>query len=164
MKPLKNPFSEAIAYIGLGTNLGDKRGNLINAAAMLGSDRNINLLKLSSLYRTPAWGNAAQPCFLNAVARIKTALAPEQLLTALKQMEKSLGRKTVNGRYQPRLIDMDIIFYDDKVVNAEDLIIPHPHLHKRRFVLAPMNELAPNLLHPVYKRTIRHLFMDMPND
>ena len=141
-------------YLGLGSNLGDRAGYLRQACENLAPE--VNLLRASSVYETPPWGYADQPAFLNQVVEVQTSLEPEDLLAKLKGIENDLGRiKTF--RYGPRSIDLDILFYGDCVYHSENLDIPHPSLAQRAFVLVPMNELAPDFVHPKLNLKISEL-------
>jgi len=145
-------------YLALGTNLGDRPGNLRSAVQALPPD--VIVLAESKIYETPPWGYADQPAFLNMAIKAETSLEPGALLKHLKNLETRLGRQQT-FRYGPRQIDIDILFYDDLVLNSPALVIPHPHLHERAFVLVPLADLAPELLHPVLRRTIRDLLADL---
>lgn len=134
-----------IAYLGLGSNLGDRRANL--SAAINSLPPAASVLRASSIYQTEPWGYLEQPAFLNQVLEVETSLSPADLLITLKSLEAGLGRQAT-FRYGPRLIDLDILLYDDLVINQPDLVIPHPQLAQRAFVLVPLAELAPDLLHP----------------
>jgi len=147
-----------IVYLALGTNLGDRMDNLRRAIAALSPS--VKVTALSPVYETPPWGYADQPAFLNMALAGKTDLEPLALITFLKKLETELGREKT-FRNGPRLIDMDILFYDDLVFNQDDLVIPHPRLHERAFVLVPLNDIAPDLMHPVLKRTIRDLLKEV---
>jgi 2-amino-4-hydroxy-6-hydroxymethyldihydropteridine diphosphokinase len=141
-------------YLALGSNLGDRLVNLQAAqAALLPS---VRLLTASPVYETPPWGYLDQPAFLNQVLEAETNLSPEDLLDFLKRLEVELGRQP-GARYGPRLIDLDILFYDDLVLQSPRLTIPHPYLHERAFVLVPLADLAPGLYHPVLGQTIGDL-------
>lgn len=141
-------------YLSLGSNLGNRAANLKEAIASLPPQMTVN--KKSNVYETPPWGYTEQDNFLNQVIKVTTYLEPEPLLKHIKRLEVALGRKTT-FRYGPRLIDIDILFYDDLVLDTSSLVIPHPHLHERGFVLQPMMDIAPDLVHPVQKKTIREL-------
>ena len=143
-----------ITYLGLGSNLADRLANLQAALAALPPA--ITILAASPVYETAPWGYRDQPAFLNQVVQASTALDPHALLAHLKAIESLLGR-TPTFRYGPRLIDLDILLYDDLVLESTDLSIPHPRLHERAFVLVPLADLAPDLLHPLLHQPIHHL-------
>ena len=147
-------MEEHVVYLSLGTNMGNRAVNLREALASLPPQMEVKAR--SDVYETPPWGNADQEMFLNQVVRTETYLKPEPLLKHLKRLEMALGRKPSfpNG---PRLIDIDILFYDDLVLYSPTLMIPHPHVHERGFVLVPMMDIAPDFEHPVRKKTIREL-------
>ena len=147
-------MKEHIVYLALGTNLGDRPANLKQAIAALTPQ--LEVKAKSQVYETPPWGFEDQPKFLNQVIKANTYLDPEPLLKHLKRLEVALGRKESfpNG---PRLIDMDILFYDDLVLEKPSLVLPHPRLHERGFVLLPLLEIAPNLVHPVHKKSVREM-------
>jgi 2-amino-4-hydroxy-6-hydroxymethyldihydropteridine diphosphokinase len=147
-------MKEHIVYLALGTNLGDRTANLKQAIAALTPQ--LEVKAKSQVYETPPWGFEDQPKFLNQVIKANTYLDPEPLLKHLKRLEVALGRKESfpNG---PRLIDMDILFYDDLVLEKPSLVLPHPRLHERGFVLLPLLEIAPNLVHPVHKKSVREM-------
>ena len=143
-----------LVYLALGSNIGDRRDNLRRAVTALAPE--VRVVAQSPIYETPAWGYENQPAFLNMALEGETALPPESLLAYVKRLETELGR-TPSFHWGPRLIDIDILFYDDLVLNAPDLAIPHPRLHERSFVLVPLNNLAPSLVHPVLGQTIAQL-------
>ena len=147
-------MKEHIVYLALGSNLGDRLANLKQAIVALPPQMEVSAK--SSVYETPPWGYEDQPKFLNQVIKAKTYLDPEPLLKHLKRLEIALGRKESfpNG---PRLIDMDILFYDDLVLNTAALVIPHPRLHERGFVLLPLTDINPELVHPVNKKNVREM-------
>ncbi len=147
-------MKEHTVYLALGTNLGDRAANLKQAIASLTPQ--LEVKAKSGIYETPPWGFEDQPKFLNQVLKAKTYLDPEPLLKHLKRLEVALGRKESfpNG---PRLIDIDILFYDDLVLNKPSLVIPHPRLHERAFVLLPLMEIAPELRHPVTQKSVREM-------
>jgi len=135
-----------IAYIALGTNLGDRLANL--RAALEAFAPQVKILKESHIYETPPWGYEDQPAFLNMVVRAETDLKPDGLLEFLKQLETRLGRES-SFRWGPRLIDLDILFYDDLVINTPPLVVPHPRLHERAFVLVPLTDVGAAVVHPL---------------
>jgi len=141
-------------YLALGTNLGDRQANLQAALAALPPA--VSVLSISPVYETPPWGVLDQPAFFNQVAQAQTGLAPLDLLAYLKRLESDLGR-TPGVRYGPRQIDLDILFYDEQVLELSGLIIPHPRLADRAFVLVPLADLAPDLVHPRSGETVRQM-------
>ena len=145
----------AIAYIGLGSNIAAQR-NLPAAVSLLAQSPGILLKRVSPVYRTPPWGVADQESFLNAVAAVESTLPPLGLLDALQAVERRLDRKRSlqNG---PRTADLDLLLYGATILESERLIVPHPRMHERGFVLAPLCDLAPRLTHPRLKRTMAEL-------
>jgi 2-amino-4-hydroxy-6-hydroxymethyldihydropteridine diphosphokinase len=148
-------------YIALGTNLGDRSANL--QAAIKAMLPGIYVLAESHIYETPPWGYEDQPAFLNMVIKAETELEPEPLLKYLKQLEVELGREQ-NFRWGPRLIDLDILFYDDIVLDSPPLGIPHPRLHERAFVLVPLADIAPDYIHPVLDKSVRELLAQVDTE
>jgi 2-amino-4-hydroxy-6-hydroxymethyldihydropteridine diphosphokinase len=140
-------------YLGIGSNLGNRQANLDRALAML-SDR-MKVGKVSSVYDTEPLDNPDQPRFLNMVCEVNTRLSPEALLVLAKGIESKMGRVGKTG--QPRTIDIDILLYGDVVMDTPELVIPHPRLTRRAFVLVPLAEIAPDLVYPVDGRTIKEL-------
>lgn len=151
-----------IAYIGLGSNVGDRKANCRKALELLGSAGRVR--KVSSFYRTEPVGYKDQGEFINAVAEIETDLSPQELLAACRRIEEELGRSR-EVRWGPRTIDLDILLYGSLKVNDHDpeLTIPHPLLTDRRFALAPLAEIAPRAVHPVLGKTAEELLRDLRN-
>lgn len=145
-------------YLSLGSNIGEKKRNLARARRLL-ERSGIRIVRSSSLYYTQPVGMSDQPWFVNQVIEISTALRPQGLLRLLKKVEKDLGRRTgpVNG---PRRMDLDILLAGDLVVRGKKLIIPHPRLPQRNFVLVPLEEIAPDTIHPLIKKTVSELCRD----
>jgi 2-amino-4-hydroxy-6-hydroxymethyldihydropteridine diphosphokinase len=145
-----------ICYIGVGSNLGDSLQNCREAINRLSQRKEIQVNRISSFYETEPVGNVDQDWFINAVIEIETTLSIHHLLNLLQSIEKSLDRvrKEING---PRTIDLDLLFYDQQIIQDTDLIVPHPELHKRRFVLEPLSEIASYFIHPVFGISIRGL-------
>jgi 2-amino-4-hydroxy-6-hydroxymethyldihydropteridine diphosphokinase len=144
-----------IAYLGLGSNLGDRQANLADAVKLLPNER-LKVKRTSSIWETEPRDILDQPWFLNQVVEIETDLFPRQLFQHLQRIEREMGRikRMPKG---PRLIDLDILLYGSAVVKTRDLEIPHPRMTERRFVLAPLAELAPDLRHPMLRKTMREL-------
>jgi dihydroneopterin aldolase / 2-amino-4-hydroxy-6-hydroxymethyldihydropteridine diphosphokinase len=145
-------------YLGLGSNLGDRKRNLEESIRQINEFSIIK--KSSSIYETEPWGLKDQPKFLNQVILAETNLTPKKLLMRLKTIEQKMGRKKT-VLYGPRLIDLDILFYDDLMMKTPDLIIPHPHITERAFVLVPLAEIVPNMIHLQYNKTIKALLQDV---
>lgn len=145
-------------YVALGSNLGDRRAHLDNAVRALKPTR------VSAYLETPALlapGDATpQPPYLNAVAELDTELEPRQLLNHLRWLESGQGRPAERTRWAPRTLDLDIVLFGDRVIDEPQLKVPHPEMHKRLFVLEPLAELAPEVVHPVFKKTVRELLAD----
>lgn len=144
------------AYLLTGSNMGQPVQMLQNAAAAIESNSLGKIVASSAIYQTEAWGRRDQPDFLNQVLKIETTTAAKELLQGLLQIETNLGRQRTE-KNDPRIIDIDILFYGDEVIEQPDLLVPHPLLQHRRFVLVPLAELAPDLLHPVLKKTAKQL-------
>lgn len=153
------------AFIGIGSNLGDRAGNYREAIARLQALPETRLVRQSSIYETEPLGlvRGSGP-FLNGVVEVETDLEAPALLARLQAIERMMGRKRVRGRkprargpYRPRIIDLDLLFFDKEVIDSRNLQVPHPHLHERRFVLVPMSELAPALMHPKLNHSISEL-------
>lgn len=148
-------------YLGLGTNMGNKRRNLLAAAALL-AERAGDVLALSSFYETEPWGFQSDYVFLNAALGLQTELSSEELLQMTQEIEQELGRtEKSNGSYQDRIIDIDILLYGNQVIQKDKLLIPHPLMEQRRFVLEPLAEIAPSVVHPVFGKSILELLNDL---
>jgi 2-amino-4-hydroxy-6-hydroxymethyldihydropteridine diphosphokinase len=147
------------AFIALGSNLGDKRKNIEIAIEKI-KEKGINILKVSSIIETEPYGYKDQDSFLNAVCLVETSLDPFSLLKVLLNIEEEMGRKRI-FKWGPRNIDLDIIFYDDLVIESEELIIPHPDAHNRTFVMGPISEIEPDFVHPVLKRKVIDIYNDL---
>lgn len=145
----------ATVYLGLGTNLGDKEANLRTAIYKL-QERIGKQVSLSSFYETAPWGFESDHSFLNAAIGLETSLSPIEILHITQEIEKELGRtkKSVNGSYSDRLIDIDILLYDTLVLQTPELTIPHPLMTERDFVMKPLIEIAGNVIHPILKKRI----------
>jgi GTP cyclohydrolase-4 len=152
----QGPVSElAIAYLCLGSNMGEREENLCRALTLL--SQKVNLEELSSVYETEPVGYKEQLLFLNLVCRITTNLPPEELLRLAKNIEAKMGRVPSGQINSPRPIDIDILFYDNRIMETQDLTIPHPRLKDRAFVLIPLAEIAPGLVHPKLGKSIAEL-------
>lgn len=150
-------------FLSMGSNLGNRLGYLNKAIKMLCSETGCILGK-SSVYETEPWGFSHENSFYNQVVELETDLGPDKLLDKLHEIEKLCGRTPSFELYTARSLDLDILFYDDKIISSEVLTIPHPLAHKRLFVLIPLNEIAPGLIHPVFGSTIRELVTACEDD
>ncbi len=150
-----------VCYIGIGSNIGNR---VENCDKVIKEIENFAVLKsVSSIYETEPVGKLDQPYFINCVAEFVTYLTPNGLLVNLQKIENKFGR-TRDEIGGPRIIDLDIIFYGDRVINDDNLTIPHPSAHLRRFVLEPLNEIAPALIHPVLKSSVSELLSDLSDE
>lgn len=151
-------------FVGLGSNLGDSEQAVRSALLALDRLMHTRLVRASRLYRTPAWGLTAQPDFINAVAELETGLSAQDLLAEMLQVERCAGRERRedgSDRWGPRTLDLDLLLYDDAVIDQPGLRVPHPHLHERLFVLLPLVEIAPEVEIPGVGRAARAL-ADLP--
>lgn len=153
----------AIVYLSLGSNIGDRVGYIQQATSLLSANESINIVSTSSFYESEPWNMDSQNWFVNAVAQITTTLSPEGLLKECQRIENLLGRKRTEDGYQDRTIDIDIISYDNLILNTESLTIPHKYFHKRAFVLVPMLEIAEDFVHPFFGKTVESLFEELEN-
>jgi 2-amino-4-hydroxy-6-hydroxymethyldihydropteridine diphosphokinase len=152
---MQDKIKMATVFIGLGSNKGNRKNNILRAIDLLEKSGQ-KVLKTSKIYNTAPYGYLKQRSFLNAVIRLKTELLPKKLLKLCKDIEKEIGRKK-SFRWGPREIDLDILFFDKKILRSKQLIIPHKDLHNREFVLIPLTEISPNLTHPVFKKRVSEL-------
>ncbi|HKT50461.1 MAG TPA: 2-amino-4-hydroxy-6-hydroxymethyldihydropteridine diphosphokinase [Candidatus Angelobacter sp.] len=151
---------KATVYLSLGSNLGDREGNLAAAAARL-SDLG-TVISRSAIYETePVEVDTEQPWFLNCAVAMETELPPLDFLHKILAIERAMGRQRTGSR-SPRNVDIDILFFGDQIIDVDQLKVPHPRMHHRRFVLEPLTEIASTLLHPVLKRSVRQLLGDLP--
>ena len=147
-----------IVYLALGSNMGNRLSNL--KAAVLNLTPQMTVKQKSAIYETPPWGFIEQDAFLNQVVKVTTYLEPEPLLRHLKRMETALGR-VPNFQNGPRVIDIDILFFDKMIINTPPLVVPHPRLHERAFVLVPLAEIEPDFVHPILQRPINKILEDV---
>ncbi|MGC2064262.1 MAG: 2-amino-4-hydroxy-6-hydroxymethyldihydropteridine diphosphokinase [Thermodesulfovibrionales bacterium] len=146
-------------YIGIGSNLGNRQENCLAAVEALARS-GLKIISRSGMIETEPWGMTDQPQFINMVAEVSACLLPHQLLDLLLRIETEMGRdRTV--RWGPRIIDLDILLYDDLIIKTKELTIPHPFLHERDFVLRPLAEIAPNKVHPLLKKTAGKLLEEL---
>ena len=157
----------SVAYLCLGSNLGDRVGYIQQAAKLIEEGGFVSLIRSSAIYETEPWGNQEQGWFLNAIIEVKTKLSPNDLLKHCLDVEKRLGRnREGQAHWGARVIDVDILLYGDSIINEIDLKIPHEHLHERAFALVPLLELIPDYEHPIYKKTLLtlHEELEEPED
>jgi 2-amino-4-hydroxy-6-hydroxymethyldihydropteridine diphosphokinase len=149
-----------LAYVGLGANLGDPHRQLQEALAQLAAAEEVEVLKVSAFYLNPPLGPPDQPWYVNAAAQVRTRLEPEELLRVLHRVEQDLGR--VRGeRWGPRVIDLDLLLYNGLIMSGPELVLPHPEMHRRAFVLVPLAEIAPQAWHPVLEKTAGDLLAEL---
>ena len=155
----------AIVYLSLGSNLGDRVGYIQQATSLLSANPDISIVATSSFYETEPWHMNSNKWFVNAVMQIMTTLTPEELLLECQRIETCLGREHITGqeRFMDRNIDIDILFYDKRMIKTDKLTIPHPFFHKRAFTLVPMLEIAEDFVHPVFNKTVEELYDDLEN-
>lgn len=146
----------ASVFLSLGSNLGDRKKSLEKALSLIEDDIG-EVLSKSGIYETDAWDYKSENMFLNMAICITTSLLPEALLADIKKIEGKMGRQYSKVGYSDRPIDIDIIFYDDLIISTPEITIPHPHMASRRFVLQPLSDIAPDLIHPVLKKSVQTL-------
>ncbi len=149
-----------LTYIGIGSNLGNKLENYRRAIESLGSDPRNRLVRCSPLYHTEPVGKTGQDWFVNGVISMETSMDPGELLEFLLSIERKMGRVR-EEKWGPRTIDLDILFCGDQILNEADLQIPHPRLHERRFVLIPLQDVAPDLVHPVLGKAVSRILAEL---
>lgn len=155
---------ETDAYIALGSNLGDRELNLLRAVAEIGRLPECRVTALSSFYETSPVGNVKQDAFYNAVLKLSTGLPPRTLLTHLLRIETDCFQRTRTVLHGPRRMDLDLLLYGEELISEKDLIVPHPRIAERRFVLQPLGEIAPELVHPLSGMTIAELLNVLQSD
>ena len=148
-------------YLLIGGNVGNRLENMEKAAELIGAKAG-EISKRSAMYETEAWGKSDQPAFLNQVLRVQTDLEPQALLETILDIEQEMGRMR-QEKYGPRTIDIDILLYNDMVLESDELSIPHPQLHMRRFALTPLAEIAASVIHPTFKKSIDELLLECPD-
>lgn len=159
-----NQQVEIDACIALGSNMGDRERNLLQAVAEIGKLPGCTVRALSSFYETSPVGNVRQDSFYNAVLRISTCMDARSLLTSMLRIEDKAFRRVRTLHHGPRTMDLDLLLYGESVIDEEGVVIPHPRLAERRFVLEPLCEIAPDLVHPVIGKTMRELLGSLQSD
>jgi 2-amino-4-hydroxy-6-hydroxymethyldihydropteridine diphosphokinase len=152
------------AYLALGSNLGNRRQNVLGAIAIMHKTKGIRVRRISRFYETEPWGYKNQPKFINAAVKIQTSLLPVRLLIIIKGIEKKMGRMPLNIKWGPRIIDIDILLYGDRKMKSGRLQIPHPEMHRRVFVLKPLAEIALRVVHPKLRKTIGKLLEELTQE
>ena len=156
-------MKKSYTYLLLGSNLGNREKYLEEAISMISMKVGM-IIDRSSVYETAPWGFDSKESFLNCVIRVQTEFTPETVLHEILQIEQVMGRIRTGDGYSSRVIDIDILFYNDLISDQPDLIIPHPRLHLRRFTLVPLEEIAAGFLHPVFRKTITELLMECQDE
>jgi 2-amino-4-hydroxy-6-hydroxymethyldihydropteridine diphosphokinase len=152
-----------ICYVGLGANMGQPEAQCVEATQKMHATAGIHVVRPSSLYRSEPVGDQQQDWFVNAVVQIRTVLQPGELLQALLAIEREMGRQR-DAPWGPRIIDLDLLLYGQEVIQGPDMVIPHPAFHKRRFVLVPLHEIAPYVIHPAFGVSVRGLMDRLEDD
>ena len=157
-------MKKILVILGIGSNLGNRKKNIHSAIELLCKHKKIHIIQVSKLLKNPPQEGLIGPYFLNGAIKLETSLGPRELVSFCKSIEKSLGRKKTHGPNKTsRTIDLDILFYGNKIINTKTLKIPHPKLHKRNFVLIPLKEIAGDFVHPVLKKSIKELHSHQHN-
>lgn len=154
---------KAKAYLGLGANIGERHENLKRAIQLLNDESHVEVTKESSIYETAPYGKTDQPDFLNMALEVETDLEPIELLEFCSSVENELGRVREEV-WGPRIIDIDVLIYEDLEIDIDNLIVPHEEMHLRKFVLEPLNEIAPNAVHPTFNKTVKELLDELNGD
>lgn len=149
-------------YIGIGSNLGDPYQSCIKALEIIKKHPFLALDALSPFYRTEPVGVEGQSWYINAVLSISTSLSSSELISEILGVEKVMGRKRTGTRWESRIIDLDILLIGDEIINDKNLTVPHPRMHTRRFVMAPMADIAPDLIHPILGKTMAEILNEIP--
>ena len=152
------------AYIGIGSNLGNPEGNCLEAVDRIGRIPGCKANRGSRLYRTEPVGVDGQEYYVNCVAEISTGISAKRLMKKMLAIEKDMGRVREGGRWQARIIDLDILLFGRELIHEDNLTVPHPLMHRRRFVMVPMADLAPDLIHPSIGKSISVLLQKIPKD
>jgi len=150
------------AFIGIGSNQGDRLQNISRAVQFLGATSGLRVIQLATIHETAPVGGPPQGLYLNTVVELQTELPPHELLAALQRIEWLLGRRPSTERWAPRPMDLDLLLYDDRIAQDTEMTIPHPRMHERRFVLEPLAQLAPDLVHPLLREPVRALLSRLP--
>jgi 2-amino-4-hydroxy-6-hydroxymethyldihydropteridine diphosphokinase len=161
---MNSPMTEHFVYISVGSNLGDPMQNCCKGMGALCEDGTVELIARSPLYKTQPVDYTDQSWFTNAVVFVRTRLSPQALLDKTQSIQKCFGRKSDAVRFGPRILDLDIIFYDDLILDSANLEIPHPRMHKRRFVLQPICDIDPTVIHPMMGRCVQDLLNQLVVD
>lgn len=167
---LRKPRALKTVFLGIGTNKGNRGGNILLALKLLRKNKEIKILKVSKMLKNPPQEGIKNGYFLNGAIKLRTSLSPEQLLKACKSIERKLGRPVGVSAYEysnkkrSRIIDLDILFYENKIIKTPELTVPHPMLHKRYFVLIPLLEIGKDVVHPVLKKSVKNLCVKSNSD